>query len=77
MVIVGVGVGVIGTIGETGHRYSGHGTPGVQTGFTHRSFTAAAMTETSERAEGQLATFDVSLWGEIMTEKGEEFDLHL
>jgi hypothetical protein len=76
-VIVGVGVGVMGTIGETGHRNSGHGFPGVQTGFTHRSFTATAMTEASMRAEGLLAKFGVILSGEIMTENGEEFDLHL
>jgi hypothetical protein len=37
---------VAGMIGVKGaHRYSGHGSPGVQTGFTHRSFTAMAMTE--------------------------------
>jgi hypothetical protein len=80
VVIVGSTVVAIGgriEIGEIGHRYSGHGTPGVQTGFTHRSFTAAAMTEISMRAEGLLAKFSVIIWGETMTEKGDEFDLHL
>jgi hypothetical protein len=67
----------MGTMGETGHRNSGHGFPGVQTGFTHRSFTATAMTETSMRAEGLLAKFGVTFLGETMTEKGDEFDLHL
>jgi hypothetical protein len=49
---------VAGMIGVKGaHRYSGHGSPGVQTGFTHRSFTAMAMTEVSMRAEKLLAKF--------------------
>jgi hypothetical protein len=67
----------MGTMGGTGHRNSGHGFPGVQTGFTHRSFTATAMTETPMRAEGMLAKFGVTFLGATMTEKGDEFDLHL
>jgi hypothetical protein len=43
--MVGVGVGVIVIVGP--QRYSGQGTPGVQTGFTHRSSTGDATSRIS------------------------------
>jgi hypothetical protein len=44
-IVVGVGVGVIIIVGA--QRYSGQGTPGVQTGFTHRSSTGDATSRNS------------------------------
>ena len=44
-IVVGVGVGVIVSVGP--QRYSGQGTPGVQTGFTHRSSTGDAASRNS------------------------------